>query len=609
MSSVVPLDNSALEPLREVNNSRGMTSLRIVSCRSIPEDPELKRAWNELVYQMDRPEVFYTYEWALAMERAYGHTLQPWIFLGYEDENLVGAVALARGPSDAAVTFLGVITADYCNFVTAPQKRARFIDAVFAELKNAAVGDLTFASVPLASASVTAIAAAASKYGFHMSSHPAATCARVNLPSEERNLLKKNAKHKLQRKLKAWEKKGPVAIRHRQSWEEVEGLIPAFLSAHVARFLTTGRISNIARVERQVFLSELAKLLSRAGWFMLSILDFCGRPAAWNYGFVFAGNWFWYQPTFDSKYGEYSPGSCLLAGLVAEACDKPNVDSVDLGIGDEAYKDRFANAANPTVNLELTSSRLRLVSRFWRRKIVEGARKSNTVERLLRNARERFRRLHGRVKKSGTWNTIRWLASRLTRLVISRDEVWFYEWPTDPDTTSRFGALKLVPLTFETLGAAGLIYGSEQNTMDYLRRTGGRFADDHVEGYALVDENGRTVHFAWTTNRDEFYVDELKFRLPNSDPNAAMIFDCWTPESARGRGYYGIAASLVACNLVEQGRAPWIFASAANAPSSHALAKTMFTRRYSLVRRHFLMWNRIKRIPKSPAAKARSASV
>ncbi len=67
------------------------------------------------------------------------------------------------------------------------------------------------------------------------------------------------------------------------------------------------------------------------------------RPVAWNYGFQFHGSWFWYQPTFDSRQEENSPGQCLLLRIVTEACDMDGIKVVDLGLGAEGYKDRFGN--------------------------------------------------------------------------------------------------------------------------------------------------------------------------------------------------------------------------------------------------------------------------
>ena len=56
--------------------------MRIVVLRKIPEEPSLLRQWDDLVLQMERPEVFYTSEWALAVQSAYQASLKPLLLLG-----------------------------------------------------------------------------------------------------------------------------------------------------------------------------------------------------------------------------------------------------------------------------------------------------------------------------------------------------------------------------------------------------------------------------------------------------------------------------------------------------------------------------------------------
>jgi CelD/BcsL family acetyltransferase involved in cellulose biosynthesis len=128
-------------------------------------------------------------------------------------------------------------------------------------------------------------------------------------------------KKMLRRFLNAMGREAPVRLDHARSWEEAEAVLPGFIEAHITRFLVTGRISNFARKERQLFLAQLAKLLSERGWFALTTFAAGHKRFAWNYGFRFLSTWFWYQPTFDSDFEKYSPGFCLLAKLIEEAAD------------------------------------------------------------------------------------------------------------------------------------------------------------------------------------------------------------------------------------------------------------------------------------------------
>ncbi len=74
--------------------------MKLVVHQGIPDDAPLRNGWNDCVQQMERPEIFFTYEWALAVSRAYKNSLKPLLFVGYEGESIVGCVALAIGPRE-----------------------------------------------------------------------------------------------------------------------------------------------------------------------------------------------------------------------------------------------------------------------------------------------------------------------------------------------------------------------------------------------------------------------------------------------------------------------------------------------------------------------------
>ena len=83
---------------------------------------------------LENAQVFYTYEWALAVQRAYRGIMGPLLFLAYEGKSLVGIVALASDQANV-VSFLCATTGDYCDFLSTPENKPAFVAAVFAELK------------------------------------------------------------------------------------------------------------------------------------------------------------------------------------------------------------------------------------------------------------------------------------------------------------------------------------------------------------------------------------------------------------------------------------------------------------------------------------------
>jgi CelD/BcsL family acetyltransferase involved in cellulose biosynthesis len=368
-------------------------ALRLVVHREIPEHPEIQREWNELVFQMERRQVFYTWEWARAMQSGYRDSLKPLLLLAYRGDTLAGVTSLACDRSDRNTRFLAAATSDYCDFVSRPSDRSEMINAVLGKLREMNISCATFASIPEDSATFAAMSKASAIHGYHAFQHPAQVCSLVILGSrEERQRLRDTlvGKKALRRNLRGMAQSGSLTLTHLQSQKDVTANLPMFVQAHIARFLATQRVSNFTQPERRLFLEQLSRLLSEAGWLRLSRMSAGDRAIAWNYGFQFGDSWFWYQPTFESAMEQYSPGYSLLAKIVAEACDREDLNVVDLGVGAEGYKDRFSNGTRKTVDFHLSCS-FRLHAReIIRYQAARGIKSSPRIESAVRGVVKRL---------------------------------------------------------------------------------------------------------------------------------------------------------------------------------------------------------------------------
>jgi CelD/BcsL family acetyltransferase involved in cellulose biosynthesis len=362
-------------------------TLRIVCHSTIPENPRLRRQWNDLVLRMERPEVFYTCEWALAMQAAYQASLRPLLFLGYEGEELVGVASFATDPAGQHVTFLGATTADYCDFISRQQDRQEFVNAVVAEIRNLKAASAALANLPNNSTTIKALEEACRDHVLHLHMRPAYCCTQVDLGTAKQREELRSAllrKKKLRRYLRELEREGPITVSHLQSADQIRRALPSFADAHVARFRATNRTSSLATPERRVFLDELAKRFADTPVVTLSILMVGERPLAWNYGFRFQGSWFWYMPTFDSRQQQNSPGHCLLSRIVVDACEDEEIRFVDLGLGAEGYKERFGNSVRNTAYVTLTQSSVRHLREVIRYRAVTVLRESPRIESAVR---------------------------------------------------------------------------------------------------------------------------------------------------------------------------------------------------------------------------------
>jgi hypothetical protein len=181
---------------------------------------------------------------------------------------------------------------------------------------------------------------------------------------------------------------------------------------------------------------------------------------------------------------------------------------------------------------------------------------------------------------------------RLRKSLWSEEEVIFYEW------CGRVSPVEKVnqPRTLDAnqLAAAAMQNENDRETLAYLLRCASRLQAGNAEGFALADPDGRFLHFGWVTAFDGFFLSELNAKLDAPSLNSAMLFDCWTPIALRGHGYFAKTVSLIAERVQEEGKAPWTFSLASSFPSTRGLEKSGFQRRYSLIRQHTLLWQRIK---------------
>ena len=573
-------------------------ALRLVVLKEIPEDAELRRQWNALVDRVERPQVFYTYEWSLAVQRAYSSTLHPLLILAYDDaDSLYGVAALATGSDSHSASFLCATTGDYCDFLSEATQKAEFMIAALRELTKRKIRRIALANLPADSSTLPMLQKSGRECGFHCYARTAYICAQVSFDRLERG---KDGRpfapglKRLRRFEKAMKSEAEVRTEHRQSWDAVEPVLQEFMQAHVARFLEIGRISNIADSHRRVFLAELARVLSASQWFVLSRMLVGERPVAWHYGFKFHGSWFWYQPTFDSTVEKHWPGFCLLSQVIQDSIEIPGMTMLDLGLGSEAYKAKFANESRETLFVSLHRSVLAHSRAIVRHKVAEAVKSSPKWESLANGVRQRVRAFRMRLRAHGLSGSISWIGRGVLRPICRRSQVVFFEMEACKAEPAATCNLELRPLELRHLALAAMEYRDDDATCTYLLRAAKRLRTSAAQGFVLTDTDGHPLHLAWTSPLNGFFCEELDSTL-EAPSDSVILFDCWTPTAMRGQDYYQRAIKQIGARIRESGKRPWIFSASTNLASIAGIERAGYQKRYSLVREQFLAWKRIKR--------------
>jgi len=576
--------------------------LRIELHHTVPDDPGLRESWNALVDRMDRPEIFCTFEWARAVSYAYEQSLRPWLLLAYEGTELAGVAAMAIDSANRA-SFLCGTTADYCDLVSSPQGRSTLVEIVLSELRKAGIRDIVFANLPEDSATVASVSRHARSHGYHMGSRLGYVCARVNLGSLEQRTKLKEAirKRKSYRySMNALARQGPVVLSHLVTWADVDSALPEFYVAHVARFLATHRVSNMARMDRRTFLTELGRISSQSRWLALTQISVGDRPIAWNYGFRFKGSWFYYQPTFETSLEQYSPGVCLLSGMIVEACESPELQVVDLGLGAEGYKERFANGTRKTLYVTLSRSHTHHFREMTRHHLAGMVRRSPRVESSVRNALAGIAAARQRVGRANGESKIAAAGRFLVDAVSAREEVLFYEWSKHVEAPSdKQGFDRLAPLDLRVLAKAVMAYEDDDHAQSYLLRAARRLSNGEGEGFAATDPDGTPVEFCWVVPFEGFFMEKLQTFLSGPDPQAVLIDDAFTPDAVQRSNSYGAVIAALVERLLLERKAPWASAAGGNQFWARVLEQTGFILRYTMVSRRTAAGRKITTVPSS----------
>jgi CelD/BcsL family acetyltransferase involved in cellulose biosynthesis len=574
--------------IRQTNQEVTRT-LQIDVLREIPEDAELRLQWNALVDRVERPQVFYTYEWALAVQSAYRATLRPLVVLAYDEQrSLCGVAALAAEDSEERASFLCATTGDYCDFLTAKEDRAEFVHAVLEALRKLGIRKLVLTNLPADSPTAAALRDATRQQGWHCFPRTAYICAQVSFARLE---LRKDGKRvapglkRLRRFEKAMGPQSTVHTEHVRSWEALAPSIPGFIQAHVSRFLEIGRISNLADERRQFFLYELARILPKE-WLVLTRMWAGDKIVAWHYGFQFAGTWFWYQPTFDSSVEKHWPGFCVLSQVIQDAIDTPGMTTLDLGLGSEAYKAKFANESRETLHVTLSDSLATHWRTVGRYRLAEAVKASPRVEKIADSLRQRLQGIRRQVRERGSGPSLVWAGQRALDALWKSEKVIFFAYGR-PKGSIRSRELQLRRLELSHLGFAAMEHSHDERTCSYLIRAARRMRTGGVDGYVLIDTDDRPVHIAWAAPFDGFLCEELNATL-EAEPNDVILFDCWTPTTLRGHGHYRRAIELIGAEVEASGKRPWIFSASTNLTSVKGIEKAGYRARYALVRRRFL---------------------
>jgi CelD/BcsL family acetyltransferase involved in cellulose biosynthesis len=154
-------------------------------------------------------------------------------------------------------------------------------------------------------------------------------------------------KSSLVRHERHFRREGRIDVRHSSQQCEILPQLDDFFEQHVARWRGTPYPSLFLNPSQRAFYRTLTAAASDEGWLRFTQISWNDAPIAFHFGFHYVGAFLWYKPSFEVELARRSPGEVLLRQLLLAATAE-GATVFDFGVGDEAFKRRFATC-NETV--------------------------------------------------------------------------------------------------------------------------------------------------------------------------------------------------------------------------------------------------------------------
>ena len=375
-------------------------------------------AWERL--NQSSGSAFQSWGWVNAFWKTHGHALTlcaPLIFAG---EEVVGIVPLAI--QNGTARLLGEPYADYNGPLCLPEYAAEALNAAFAALLNAPFHwtECIFNNLLDSSPLLQLLREMAPRMSQHFQAVFQYSCPTVQ--DDGAGIFDRLArKESLRRHENRLRRQGDLVFRHLDDRREVDRHLEEFFSQHATRQALNGVRSQFLDSAPRAMVRALVEELDPVHELRFCALELNGRPIAYHLGFQHAGKFIFYAPSFDVNHWDDSPGEVVLRNLFKYA-QGAKLTEFDFTIGDEAYKDRFANHTRKTWSVYFYRS-----PRSARIEILRAGRSVRDVARRNQRIREIARRAKQIAERSVRWlrpaNLLRSVATALGKAFAVRQEV------------------------------------------------------------------------------------------------------------------------------------------------------------------------------------------
>jgi len=293
------------------------------------------------------PSVFQTPQWQQAWWENFGRGRQLLLVLAEEDGQ---PVALAPLFADSGMIYpVASGGSDYLDFLGDVSNGRLAHMLRFASEQVPDFQGFVLYHVPDASPTGAHLKTAAEQLGWPLFDEGEQPAPAMDLVGRRDDAIAATRKKSLVRHENGLRREGTLEIRQYRTGRDIIPQLEAFFAQHIARWSPTPHPSLFLDPAQRAFYRRFCELAGESGWLRFTRVDLNGKPIAFHLGFCYRDQFMWYKPTFDVELARSSPGEVLLRQLLLAALEE-GAKGFDFGLGDEAFKARFATQMNTVRN-------------------------------------------------------------------------------------------------------------------------------------------------------------------------------------------------------------------------------------------------------------------
>ena len=310
--------------------------------------------WEQLLERAGTDIIYLTREWQRVWWEVWGEG--DLLLIAAEKDNQVVAIAPFYAES-GMVLFIGTgFESGYLDFIgdlSDPDVVDKILETAYKYTKGFLGFELAF--VHAQSPTTQRLLEAARRLGFSCYNTETNCGATMNLTAHPDLALASTKKKDLVSHERHFRREGLLTVLHLNDGDQILNHLDAFFEQHIARWAVTPTPSAFLGQRSRLFLERLTRAMADTGWLRFTRIDWNGKPIAFQYGFCYRGRYFKEISTHALDMRRNSPGQVLLRQLLVAAIDE-GVRIFDFGIGDQAYKRRFATQVDEVNTWQLCPS-------------------------------------------------------------------------------------------------------------------------------------------------------------------------------------------------------------------------------------------------------------